>query len=124
MFYNFLTKAVFINENLYYIGNILVGFFNTQYTNPPLYSFTQKQGIIWSSDESSASYKLDDSGIIVQYNLTDYLPNTITASPFTVIAPIPLVQYTSINMIPMVSGMMTTYTCSVTDSTLLSDPLT
>jgi hypothetical protein len=29
-----LTKAVFINENLYFIGNVLEAFFNTQYTNP------------------------------------------------------------------------------------------
>ncbi len=124
MIYTLLTKAVFINENLYYIGNVMNSFFNTQYTNPPFYSFTKTQGIIWSSDERSASYKLDDTGIIVQYNLTDYLPNTITTSPFIVIAPIPLVQYTSINMIPMVPGKMTTYTCTVTDPALLSDPLT
>jgi len=39
---------------------------------------------------------LDNSGIILQYNLSDYLPNPLGASPFTVIASFPLTAYSSI----------------------------
>jgi hypothetical protein len=39
--------------------------------------------MIMSSDVSSASYALDDSGIIIHYDLKDFTPNAkVTANPF------------------------------------------
>jgi hypothetical protein len=67
---------------------------------------------------------LDNSGIILQYNLSDYLPNYVVASPFTVIASFPLTPYTSIWMYPMDASKMTTYNCFITDRTIYSNPLT
>jgi hypothetical protein len=47
---------------------------------------------------------LDNTGIILQYNLSDYFPNYAVSSPFTVIPTFPLTAYTNHGMFPMVGN--------------------
>ena len=73
--YNYaITRSIFINENLYYVG-IEDYYYNTFFTTPDRFTFPVGRGIIMSSDVSSASYALDDSGINIQFDLKDFTPN-------------------------------------------------
>ncbi len=65
--YDAVTRAIFINENQYYIGlSSKYGFYT--FLTPSFFFVNSNSnfgfGIILSSDVSSASYVLDGSGII------------------------------------------------------------
>ncbi len=90
-----MTRAIFINQNLYYIGNSKVSAFMTHYTVPTSYTFSNYYAIIWSSQTSSASYTLENSGIETQYSLSNYLRNNFTTSPFISISSLALTQHTT-----------------------------
>ena len=122
-----ITKAIFLNENLYFVG-IKDLYFNTFYTTPNQFLFSKVQGIILSSDVSSASYALDDSGINIKFDLKDYTPNTnvkiLGLSPFTNITDsFTISNYSNYEMVSLNVTALTKYNCEITNQVIIGDPL-
>jgi hypothetical protein len=77
-----------------------------------------------SSDVSSASYALDDSGINIKFEMKDSAPNTIVnVSPFNVTPSFSISNYSNYNMVPLNILAMTKYSCDITNYDIIGDPL-
>jgi hypothetical protein len=88
-----LTKAVFISEKVYFIGINHHGY-NTHYTNPATFFVPGFHAFIVTSDITSAAYTIDDTNIILEYSLTDYIQNTLqSTSLFTQLSSLPFSPY-------------------------------
>ena len=81
-----------------------------------------------SSDVSSASYALDDSGINIKFDLKDYTPNTnvtiIGLSPFTNITEsFTISNYSDYDMVSLNLTALTKYSCDISNRVIIGDPL-
>jgi hypothetical protein len=78
-----------------------------------------------SSDVSSASYTLDNSGIIIQFDLKDFTSNTkVEVSPFTDITnSFTITNYSNYNMTAFNVSAISQYNCDITDNAVIGGPL-
>jgi len=78
-----------------------------------------------SSDVSSASYTLDDSGIIIEFELKDFTPNTkVEVSPFIDITnSFTITNYSNYNMAAFNVSAISQYSCDITDNAVIGGPL-
>jgi|LauGreDrversion4_2_1035121.scaffolds.fasta_scaffold186567_2 hypothetical protein len=73
-----------------------------------------------SSDVSSASYGLEDSGINIFYDLKDFTPNfRVVVNPFLAYLSSSFIsEYPSYNMVELNRTALTSYNCDVKNSTI------
>ena len=76
-----------------------------------------------SSDVSSASYTLDDSGINIQFDLKDFTPNTIVNATIitNVTGSFIISNYSNYDMVAFDVSAISNYSCNITNKTVLDD---
>ena len=75
--------------------------------------------MIMSSDASSASYGLDDTGINIHYVLKDFTPNSkVNINPFIADLSHTLLisEYSTYNMVALNRTAITSYNCDIKNS--------
>jgi hypothetical protein len=73
-----LIRAIFLDENKYMYGIYNSDNFNTFYSPPDNFTeFDYVQGMIFYSNINKASYRLDNTGMIINNSLTIFPPNIL-----------------------------------------------